>query len=289
MPAKQHNILLEGPQFLDATTRDWVKPGSITKHAVIFIHGWASTPTVLYRFADYISAAGYYAAFFDYDPFPGIGKAAAHLKQLITNTPELTKHEFALIGHSMGGLVARKTRQLLTGEHHRQLQGMALLATPNAGIPTSLFMRQVIVARLAKIIDRAAGTRVRAPSARKRSCLATQELVLSDPGQFIMALNNRDRQYPIDCRTLTISAGRPELCFAAWADLAIKLILGNDGHDGIVPEASADLRSVIGDPKNIIEHRNQNHYIAWPDLNHNTILENQEVAQLLLGWLQNTL
>lgn len=80
---------------------------------VVFIHGYKTPPTIFDSFAAYLESKGFTTASLNYDSDKGVAFGAAQLRQLLEEETKaylekgIQVKRFDLIGHSMGGLVAR--------------------------------------------------------------------------------------------------------------------------------------------------------------------------------------
>ena len=84
--------------------------------------------------ANYAHDEGLVPALFNYNSYEGVEAAALHLGTRIASIwSDEHKPGYALVGHSMGGLVALDFACSLASP--APLKSIALLGTPNAGVP----------------------------------------------------------------------------------------------------------------------------------------------------------
>lgn len=80
---------------------------------VVFLHGYKAPPAIFDSFAAYLESRGFTTASLDYDSGKGVAFGAAQLGELLEKEKAACLEKgvqvkrFDLIGHSMGGLVAR--------------------------------------------------------------------------------------------------------------------------------------------------------------------------------------
>lgn len=80
---------------------------------VVFLHGYKAPPSIFDSFASYLESKGFNTAGLDYDSAKGVAFGAAQLGEFLEKEREdylkkgIQVKRFDLIGHSMGGLVAR--------------------------------------------------------------------------------------------------------------------------------------------------------------------------------------
>ena len=93
---------------------------------------------------------------------------------------------------------------------------------------------------------------------------------------------------------LSISGGMPYLEFGnvsnrAWLpnlrNRTLQSLINSLPNDGLVAEANSDLTKISGQSNHLVKHRNDYH--DYPKLNHTYLVRNQEVAAILVEWLQN--
>ena len=111
---------------------DW-KERSAQKPLVVFFHGLKSRPAKFDDFRTYLCAEGYATAAISYDDHQSITDSATQISQIAAqmfvgpNTPELF-----LVGHSMGGLVAREWTENPTISNDK-IVSLVTIGTPHRG------------------------------------------------------------------------------------------------------------------------------------------------------------
>src|SRR5713101_3979279 len=135
MVAESHDVIRSGAELVNSASGRWLTRGEIDRPTVILLHGFTSHGRYLQQLADYIREHGYVCALFNYDSYLGIDTAAVALQERLRPLAStLSAHRgFALVAHSMGGLVARQFERTTGGVLREPLRGLALLGTPNRG------------------------------------------------------------------------------------------------------------------------------------------------------------
>jgi pimeloyl-ACP methyl ester carboxylesterase len=285
---EDRDVIRTGAELVRCDTDRWLTPRDITAPLVICIHGFTSHGRYLVDLARYIEGNGFVAALFNYDSYRGIDRASADLlDRLQPLMGGLANHSFILVGHSMGGLVARFFARNAPFPLGEALKGMALLGTPNKGISGG---RQ-IVSYMLNWADWLTG-----PNPYARSVIhsrASQQLTLSDPNSLIELLNRDDRQAPLEMSILSVAGGRPFLEFGrssnssyagTFQNRVLQRLIGENPNDGLVEESSADITKVIGNPNGLMQHNNT--YTDYLRINHTHLVHNQGVANVVVRWLQ---
>lgn len=86
---------------------------NLTHIPVIFIHGYQANSSLFDNFKDYLGTKGFPTEYFNYDSTKGVAYGARQLDSYISNIKDeyiqkgIQINRVDLIGHSMGGLVAR--------------------------------------------------------------------------------------------------------------------------------------------------------------------------------------
>lgn len=86
---------------------------NLVRIPVIFIHGYKASPSIFGSFSEYLVSEGYACSSLAYDSEKGVSFGASQLDSLLDKEKEaylekgILIERFNLIGHSMGGLVAR--------------------------------------------------------------------------------------------------------------------------------------------------------------------------------------
>ncbi|OAS25352.1 alpha/beta fold hydrolase [Methylobacterium platani] len=97
---------------------------------VVLLHGLGRTSASMARLAARVGAAGYRAETPDYPSRRlGLAACAAHLRPIVTAIRREAGHPIVLVGHSMGGLVARH----LAAADPDLAAGLVTLGTPHRG------------------------------------------------------------------------------------------------------------------------------------------------------------
>jgi len=241
--------------------------------------------------ARHVEGHRFIAALFNYDSYLGIDQASAdlsdRLRLLIKN---LTNHSFVLIGHSMGGLVARAFARNVQPPLREALKGIVLVGTPNRGT----LGKKELISRMLDWADCLTGPNpyARSPIRSKSS----KQLTLNDSEQLIQSLNRDDQKAPLGIHLLSISGGRAYLEFGKYSESSysgaarnrvLQRLIGETPNDGLVAESSADITKVIEKSDGFIKHNNR--YADYPRINHTYRVRNQGVADVIVSWLQEVI
>lgn len=249
------------------------------------------------RLAPDLQNEGFQVFLFNYYSYNGIVAAINTLRGTLNSYDILTRGEISrkkvfLIGHSMGGLVAR--RFAVDNDARRFVRGIVMLGTPNNGVLQKRLKHEQIKRLINYLIDAGeALAKFPIPRAKLASCLATAELLKMDTNEnepMIDILNNRWCQ---DCElppTLSVSGGENFLYFGKSEftnkakNLFIQQLIGNTKNDGIVTENSVDMTSFLAmcTPE---RHTHCKCYDGYNKTNHNNIHVNQIVILEILKWL----
>ena len=179
------DVARAGASLVCFATKSWLVPHDVTAPAVILIHGFTAHGDYLSKLAAYIEGYGLRSVIFNYDSHLGIDRAAeALVARLEPLKEDLSRHGFALIGHSMGGLVARCFVSRAPRHLTASLSGLALLGTPNSGVG-GRFARLV----MAYMLDWADKVTVVNPFSRSLACRATAQLIGTDADRLVDSLN----------------------------------------------------------------------------------------------------
>lgn len=261
---------------------EWLSPSDVRGLLIVLVHGFTSHGAYLRRLATYMERQerGYTTALFTYNSFAGIGAAVdALVARLRRLEAQIRQHGCVLIGHSMGGLVARYFAQA-ADEFRPFLRGLCLIGTPNRGTLESRVVSLLIsVGENVGEVD---------PYSRSAACTAALELTGSDPGKLISVLNDRERADKNPVPTMSISGGLAYLDFPRLPDFArsvannvVQIILKDARNDGLVTETSADIRNVATGQS----YSHVNNYPEFKRTNHSYLTSNQQVADLIIDWI----
>lgn len=285
----QHDPIRSGAELVLSRTEAWLTPRDITSGLVVLIHGFTSHGRYMRTLAKFLEGWGFCSATFNYDSYYGIDQAATDLSNRLKPLhATLSTNGFALIAHSMGGLVARYFARHRPSVLESSLKGIVTLGTPHQG---TLADQRLVSAML----DWGEWLTLPHPYARSTLCRSSQQLTLQDPEQLVTTLNEQDRLDPPDTPQLSISGGRRFLEFgskgrAAASDIVrnkmLQKLLGPAPNDGLVQESSANLLDAVGPADGRISHRND--YADHGKTNHTHLTRNQELAILVAVWLTAT-
>ncbi len=280
--------LRSGPQLRAWRTGRWLTARDLTGPLVIFVHGFTATSVSISELASHVDAV-YQVAVYDYVSHEGIDKAADDLAHRLERLAgRLDPTGFALIGHSMGGLVAKYFARHAPQLVREPLKGLATLGTPHGG---TLRTGIATVKRRLLTLMLDLGERHDEPNPYLRSLIspAAKQLIGSDAHALLDRLLQADRLDPLPIPVLTVSGGlnylelfQPGTPWNAAANRILQSCLAMP-NDGLVEESSASLASCVPGAPPSIRHRND--YVAWSRTNHTHLPTNQDVGELVLEWL----
>ena len=292
-------MIFEDREYRRVVTKDFQTEADI----VILIHGFTSHGEYMgEELAPYLRHENYQVFLFNYDSYRGILPAVNSLRELLESYNNQTDRKISskkifLIGHSMGGLVARKftiddAKQKYSD---RLIRGVVMLATPNNGVLQNRLSDQQwrkFTNHLIFVSEEIGGV---FPQARTLGCKAVRELTKIDENNIVTTLNNEWKQMENDLPpSLSISGGLNYLRFSKnqlreqIINRAIQRFICDDNtelpNDGIVLESSVDLNSYINSLSG--EYTHINNYFEYRNTNHNTIHLQQIVSTRIQEWLQ---
>jgi pimeloyl-ACP methyl ester carboxylesterase len=283
MEVEAHDVIRSGAEIVLASTGAWLTPADVTGPVVVLVHGFTSHGRYLERLGQYLSRYGYVAALLNYDSYLGIDAAAVVLHERLTPlAPSLVaKQGYALVAHSMGGLVARHFASNVRSSLLDVLRGIALLGTPNNG---ALGGAQYI----GYMLDWSDYVTSVNPFARSALCRSSMQLLLGDPERLIQTMNSEDAARSWTIPVMSISGGLSALEWSSQqGNLAAKLhnaalqrLIKEVPNDGLVSESSADIRRVVRTGGHV------NNYSEYRRINHTNLVTSQAVADIVVAWLQ---
>ncbi len=275
------DVVRAGSSLVNSKTGAWLTTKDCRGPAIIFIHGFTSHGRYMARLVDHVQAHDFLAAVFNYDSYRGIDRAAIDLRsRLASVTAPLKHYGYALVAHSMGGLVALQHALDRAGPAGEALKGIVLLGTPTAG---ALRGRKVV----SYMLDWADGLTGPNPYARSPACRSAQQLTGSDDEKFLDSLARRLKTTSLPSPFLSISGGMNFLEYGkGWLagtahNLALQRLIKEVPNDGLVPETSADLSRAHG----LTNGQHYNDYDDYPRINHTFLTSNQQIADKIVDWL----
>ena len=154
---------------------------------IVLIHGFTSHGRYLKHLGDFLVAANMQTLVFSYQSWRGISEAADNLTALVQainaqSGGRLCRRKLVLIGHSMGGLVARAA--VLQKTMQKLVRGVAALGTPNDGAVADVRIIRYFI----NLSEYMSGCNV----ALDKTCQTARELVkLDGPPSYIDEMNRR--------------------------------------------------------------------------------------------------
>lgn len=279
MVNEPHDVIRSGAELVDSATGRWITPADVTGPLVILVHGFTAHGRYMANMATYLRRYGYVVGLFNYDSHRGIDVAASALvERLDPLKSSLAAHGCAILGHSMGGLVARAFLHGSDAGALSPLRGIALLGTPNRG---TLAYRAVGL-----LLEWAEALTEPNPFARSVACRAVLQLTSNDSDGVVASLNRKAAAIGASLSVLSISGGLNFLEFGNSDGFGNKLrnrllqaAIGEMPNDGLVGESSANVSRLIP------AATHENGYADYRTTNHTHLVQNQGVADRVIRWL----
>ena len=284
---KKADVLHSGAELRHALTKKRLNSNVLgNKCAVIFLHGFASTGDSMMDLASYANDEGMLPVLFNYNSYKGVDWAANLLRELTSTIwPENHKHGYALVGHSMGGLVALDFACSLP--RSSLLKGIAMLGTPNGGVPNrrifydkSLLKEALLfLAHMKNLAESLSGSVT--PGFR---CPSTEQLAGKEP-KFLEALWERSMR--LETPILSISGGKQRLHFARnnprnrTLNSVLQHVINGEPNDGLVCESSSN--AAVALKLDTAKHRND--YLEYRDIDHLSLTANQMIIHIVTKWI----
>lgn len=276
------DVIRRGPALINPATNLWLTPREVTGKVLVFIHGFTSHGQYMQELAAYAQGHGFVTALFNYDSYSGIDSAAVSLRDLLRlMSSELIAHRYALIGHSMGGLVALQFASGPTEPLRSALAGIVLLGVPMRGALANKKM-------LRYMLDWSEWLTGPNPYARNAACRSARQLTGNDSDRLLVDLASRTAT--LRPPVLSISGGRNYLEFGQGSlsgllrNRALQRLIGSVPNDGLVAETSADITRGGSAPS----MRHERNYPGYTGINHTFLTRNQQIANIAVSWLQST-
>lgn len=256
---------------------------------VILIHGFMANSVYLSSMAENFEGNGFTVFLFNYNSYKGIANAAHSLLEKLARFDSLTdgyisKERVTLVGHSMGGLVARSA--LALGDEYDVISSMITLGTPHSGTLTNFDLLKYFVRAGEHITEAMPGFGL--------ECASAKELIGTDSDAVpLVEILNQNSDIQESTPILSISGGKNWMEFGksfsanTIANALIQLEMAGQVNDGLVPEASSDLKNLLGPKFTEIEHFNN--YSEFKTTNHTYLVENQAIALEAIIWLKKAL
>lgn len=249
------------------------------KNIAIFIHGFTANADYMGDLMHQFNGAGFVSFAFEYASFKGIDHAAKSLSQLLTlldNDGTISRNRVVLVGHSMGGLVARAFISLENGA--RFARKVITLGTPHDGTLKSSWL----VKCLANLGESLSGLN---PEGYTESNRSTQQLIGADgPPALLEQLKKCPPSEQVDFYSISGGYGRLEFGPSWSKNLLANLWLQSKldaPNDGLVSDESSDLsRKLFSACAPGAAHLNN--YPEYSDTNHTYLVNNQTVALLAI-------
>lgn len=243
---------------------------------VIVIHGFTADASYLEQIMQDLTDDAVKVFAFEYACYRGIDTAAENLRHrisLLDRGGELSRSRVTLVGHSMGGLVARYLVCLLGGDKY--VHTVITLGTPHQGTLKNSALLPVL-------IEWSHSVSSAAPVAFTPDSRSAKQLIGQDPAPTLLNRLNAARPPAQNVKFHSISGGYPKLEFGKGfiKDAILRhWIRGNlkEPHDGLVEEVSSDIssESLTGC---FSYARHFKEYPEYSDTNHSNLVSNQAIA-----------
>ena len=274
------DVIRGGPTLVNSETFNWLTPQEIDRPAIVFIHGFTAHGRYMTQLASYVRGHEFSTALFNYDSYRGIDVGASDLgARLDAISVPLKQHGYALVAHSMGGLVAIQHVLADSPLMRLALRGIVLLGVPCAG---TLRDKRVIT----YMLDWADWLTGPNPYARNLASRSALQLTGNDGEKFLDGMRERLVKEPLSVPSLSVSGGMNFLEFGkgslagALRNRILQRLINNIPNDGLVPELSTDFSKMHSGAGT---HRGD--YNDFVRINHTFLTRNQEIAELIVTWL----
>lgn len=277
--ARVGDAILRFSDGLKATQADF---GS--RKGAVFVHGFTADASYMRDLMHQFSGAGFACFAFQYACHRGIDHAARSLVQLLTLldvNSNISSNRVVLVGHSMGGLVARAAVALFGGAAFARK--VITLGTPNDGTLQNRWLPRL----MAYWGEAVGGVNPRGFAPQGTS---GRQLIKSDPSPPLIDRMKKAAPSGGHVEFFSISGGYGQLDFGKgyWKNVLINNYLQGrlpNPNDGLVGENSSNL-SLPAFAAAAPGCVHANSYIAYPHTNHTYLVNNQEVALVALSYAQ---
>jgi pimeloyl-ACP methyl ester carboxylesterase len=289
MSLDARSAIKAGDALIRVEDLKWAQPKDfMARDLVIIVHGFTAHGGYLQEIGRFIEQFGYQVFIFNYNSFRGLRRASESLADFLSRYDKLSdgaisRNRIFVVGHSMGGLVARHLA--LIPEAAKLMRGIVMLGTPNDGcFPSARWLSFCI--QYGEYLSQLM------PEAANPACLSSKELIKADKAStpIIDALNevwSRSDLPP----SISISGGKRYLVVSGnplknWiANRQIQAEMADNANDGLVTESSVDMSGWFetGGQRDYIHF---NRYPYYQDLNHTHLKENQTLALEIIDWFK---
>lgn len=276
--SKQGALSRTGDQILRFPDRARVTHKNLPngKRIVILIHGFTADAGYLEQLMQDLDDDEVSVLVFEYACYRGIDVAAENLRyrlSLLDRDAKLSGPRITLVGHSMGGLVARFLVCLLGG--YKYVHTVITLGTPHQGTLQNS-------AILPLLIDWSHSVASAAPIAFTPRSQSAKQLIGQDEAPTLLDRLKNAPPPNLVVRFYSISGGYPNIEFGSgflknavarhWLRSNLKI-----PNDGLVEEVSSDITSdVLRSCFSFARHFNE--YPEYSDTNHSNLVNNQVIA-----------
>lgn len=257
------------------------------KGCVIFVHGFTANANYMKPLMRQFTSSGYAALAYNYPCYAGIDNAAKDLGGLLDKFNNLMGGKLAqdrifLIGHSMGGLVARALVCLYEG--YTLVQKVFTLGSPHNGA----LVGNKFLGYFVSWAENLSGLVYGGYSMKSRSA---KQLMLTDvPNAFLDTLATAaPPPGSVDFHSFSgglnyLTIGSNPLVQRVF-NKVIQRHMKNEVNDGLVPESSSD---ISGQEVTILANgcAHHNNYVGYKELNHSNLCESQSIALEILSLMK---
>jgi pimeloyl-ACP methyl ester carboxylesterase len=245
-----------------------------SEKVALFIHGFTANAGYMTPIMEAFDSAGFKALAYNYPCFDGIDTAARSLFELLEAFDSLTgsaisQKRIVVVGHSMGGLVARALVGVEAG--HKYVRKVITLGSPNGGTLTDSKLLEWLVAAGENISGLVHGGYSRSGRSARQLMKKDEPHVFLDKLQASAAPSGLVEFHSFSGGRRYLTIGKNPM-FERVINLAIQKYLSGCENDGLVAEASSDLSgaefSVCA--SGCVHHKD---YADYPKINHTHLCE----------------
>jgi pimeloyl-ACP methyl ester carboxylesterase len=260
------------------------------ENVIIFIHGFTLNGKYMERLINGFHDNGFQCFMFNYNSYRGIQEAANTLSQLLSDLNTLgegiiAQKKVSLLGHSMGGLVARAFCYISRTGHF--VQKMVTLGTPHAGtLGNSKLLKNLVL--WGEYMTSAM------PGITNKSCKSAMELMGNDAtasSQRLLDILNSSIRSTGTLPILSVSGGKQ------WIEVSnnplinivvnrrIARLMNDQDNDGLVSEDSSNLEKFVFNWGGL-DVRHFNNYSEYRNINHSNLTQNYALSLKLMMWIK---
>lgn len=286
--ADQQTLAKIGSQLLKMSSTDPATPDDFAgeKNVAIFLHGFTANSSYMTPLMKLFEANGFNSLAYNYPCYDGIDTAALALFEHLSHMNKqshsaLSKRKVALIGHSMGGLVARA----FVSMHQGQLfvRKVITLGTPNDGTLTDSKVLECVVSWSEALSGFVKG-------GYSKSSRSAMQLMGKDCSPTLLTRLTQAATPSGSVQFYSLSGGKGYLEFGMnpimlrAANLLVQNQLNSKPNDGLVVEKSSDLSQ----PQFSIcapDCEHFNNYSEYTKTNHTNLVNDQIIGNKIIEFV----